>query len=152
MTEQVRLLHLIWVAFVLAVVVYAPLPWLVISSGADSAAQPPPGLRSGLRFAALGAGASSFVAKRWWMHSLTAAMQSSTAVGAAAAIWTRLRAGCLVVWALSESVALIGLASALIGRRPLEVVPMTVAALLLLYLHRPANWPLPATERGGHAP
>jgi hypothetical protein len=149
MNDHVRILRVIWITFVVAVVVYAPIPWLIVSAGADTAAAPPPGVRSGLRFAALGAGASSFVAKRWWTNSLLAAVRSVHAAGGAADVWARLRAGCLIVWALSESVALIGLASALIARRPLEAVPMAVAAVVLLYLHRPASWPLPALERGG---
>jgi hypothetical protein len=150
--NQQKSLQLLWAAFLVAIVLYAPIPWLIVSAGADSVAAPPPGVRSGLRFAALGAGASSFVAKRWWTNSLVAALRSTHAAGAAADVWARLRAGCMVVWALSEAVALIGLASALIAQRPLEAVPMTAAAVLLLYLHRPASWPLPALERGGQPP
>jgi hypothetical protein len=147
--EQERLLRIIWFAFLLAIIIYAPLPWLMVSAGADPAAAPPLNVRPGLRFAALGAGASSFVAKRWWTNSLLAAVHSTSSAGAAPDVWARLRAGCLIVWALSEAVALMGLASALIARRPLEAVPMTIAALVLLYLHRPASWPLPAVQHGG---
>lgn len=142
--EQTRRLHMIWIAFLAAVALYAPVPWLLIAEGADSAPIPPAGVSSGLNFAALGAGMSSLVAKRWWTHSLQAALQADSGARVRADLWARLRIGCLITWALSEAVAILGLALALITRQPLESLAPAAAAALLLILHRPDSWPLRA--------
>jgi F0F1-type ATP synthase membrane subunit c/vacuolar-type H+-ATPase subunit K len=147
--EQVKLLHVIWVAFLLAVAAYAPIPFLVVGDGGDTVPAPPAGVRSALLFAALGAAVSSFAAKRWWSNALLAAARAQTAAPVAAEASARLRAGCVITWALSEAVALIGFSLALVARRPAQGVPMAIAAVLLLYIHRPAAWPLAAlTARG----
>ena len=118
----------------------------------DSAPLPPLGVRSGLHFAALGAAASSFVAKRWWSNSLLAAMSAASGAGVGDDAWARLRIGCVITWALSEAVAIVGLTLSIIARRPLAAVPFAAGAVLLLYLHRPASWPLQALMRlGGHS-
>jgi hypothetical protein len=142
--EQTRRLHMIWLAFLAAVALYAPLPWLIIAEGADSVPTPPAGVSSGLNFAALGAGVSSVVAKRWWTNSLRAALQAEPAARVRADLWARLRIGCLITWALSEAVAILGLALALITRQPMESIAPAAAAALLLVLHRPDSWPLQA--------
>ena len=43
---------------------------------------------------------------------------------------------------------LIGLLLAVVTRQPFSGVPFSVGAALLLYLHRPAVWPLDALLRG----
>jgi len=141
--DELRLLRVMWIAVLVAVGLSAPVPYLVIAEGFDRAVPPPAGVQSGLRFAALGAAVSSFAARRWWTNSLLAALGSG-ATPARADVWARLRAGCVVTWALSESVALLGLALAMIARRPLDGLPFAAAAAVLLYLHRPAVWPLEA--------
>jgi hypothetical protein len=146
-SEQLKLLRVIWLAFLFAVALYAPLPFLVVGEGADTAPPPPPGVRSGLRFAALGAAVSSFAARRWWSNSLLAAARATTGAPVRVDGWARLRAGCVITWALSEAVALLGLSLALVVRRPVDGVPMAIAAVLLLYLHRPAVWPVQALRR-----
>jgi hypothetical protein len=143
--EQLRRLHLIWIAFLAMVVTFLPVPWLIVDSGADTAPLPPVGMDSSLNFAALGAGASSIVAKRWWINSLRASLEGDAPASATA--WTRLRTGCLITWALSESVAMLGLALGIVSRQPLESIAPVVAAGLLLYLHRPDSWPLEAVAR-----
>lgn len=147
MDDQTRQLHIIWIAFLAAVALYVPIPWLIIAAGADTAAAPPPDVRSGLNFAALGAGVSSFVARRWWTSSLLAALHSGPGAQVSADAWTRLRTGCLITWALSEAVAVIGLAQALVTREPSDAVVPAAAAALLLYRHRPESWPLQAVAR-----
>jgi hypothetical protein len=150
--EQSRLLQIVWIAFLAAVIVYTPIPWLIIAEGADSAAPPPPGVRSGLYFAALGAAVSSFLAKRWWTNSLLAAVHSPSGARGSDDAWARLRIGCVITWALSEAVALIGLTLSIIARRPLDAIPFAAGAALLLCLHRPASWPLQALPRAGGRP
>ena len=147
-----KLLRIIWVAFLLAVAIYAPIPFLVVGEGADTAPAPPAGVRSGLVFAALGAAVSSFAAKRWWSNSLLAAVRSEAAAPVRADAWARLRAGCVITWALSEAVALIGFSLALVTHQPADGVPMAAAAALLLYFHRPAAWPVQALARAAGEP
>jgi F0F1-type ATP synthase membrane subunit c/vacuolar-type H+-ATPase subunit K len=147
--EQFRLLRIIWIAFLAAVVVYALIAWLVVAEGVDHAPPPPPGVRSGLYFAALGAAVSSFVTKRWWINSALAAVGSPSGAQVGDDAWARLRIGCMISWALSEAVAIIGLTLAIIARRPLDAVPFAAAAALLLVWHRPASWPLQALRRAG---
>lgn len=142
--DELRLLRVMWIAFLVAVGLYAPVPYFVVTEGFDRAAPLPAGVRSGLHFAALGAAVSSFAARRWWTNSLLAALGSEGATPARADVWARLRAGCVITWALSESVALLGFALAMIARRPIDGVPFAAAAAVLLYLHRPAVWPLQA--------
>ena len=141
---EIRVLYIIWIAFFVAVGLYAPVPYVLIGEGADDAATLPAAARSGLYFAALGAAVSSFAAKRWWSNSLLAAVRLQPVTPARADAWIRLRAGCVVTWALSEMVALLGFALAMIARGPADVLPFTVTAALLLYLHRPAAWPIDA--------
>jgi hypothetical protein len=142
--DEMRLLQILWIAFLVAVALYTPLPYLIIREGADDAAALPPVARSGLYSAALGAAVASFAAKRWWTNSLLALARSEPALPARTDIWIRLRAGCVVTWALSETVALLGLTLAMIARRPLDGLAFSVAAALLLYVHRPATWPVDA--------
>lgn len=140
--EERKRLRLIWVAFLVAVFLYAPVPWLLITEGLDSAPPEPAGVNSSLNFAALGAGVSSIIAKRWWIHSLLAASEADTGTRLRADLWARLRTGCVITWVLSEAVAMLGLALALVARQPMESVAPTAAAALLLVLHRPESWPL----------
>jgi hypothetical protein len=144
--DEKRLLYIMWIAFLLAVGLYAPVPYLLIREGADDAAALPVAARSGLYFAALGAAVSSLAAKRWWTNSLLAVVRSEVPTPVKADVWMRLRAGCVVTWALSEAVALLGFALAMIARRPADGVPFAAGAALLLYLQRPATWPVAALE------
>lgn len=138
-------LRIMWVAFLVAVVVYAPIPVLIIDAGADRAAPANEALRSGLHSGALGAAVASFLSRRWFTNALQAELRSGR--GAAGELWARLRIGCLSTWAVSESVALIGLVLALTGRQPFAGLPFAAGALILLFLHRPAVWPIDAVER-----
>ena len=142
--NELRVLRVMWIAFLVAIGLYAPMPYLLGAEGLDPAAALPAGARSGLHFAALGAAVSSFAARRWWTNSLLAALRSPAATPVRDDVWIRLRAGCLITWALSETVALLGFALAMVARRPLDGVPFAVTAAVLLYLHRPAAWRLDA--------
>jgi F0F1-type ATP synthase membrane subunit c/vacuolar-type H+-ATPase subunit K len=148
MAEQVRQLRIIWIAFLIAVAVYTPIPFLLVADGEGGTAPVPATLRSGMNFAALGAGVASILARRWWTNSLHAALQRDGAAQVSADPWARLRAGCIISWALSEAVALIGLALAIVTRTPTEGAPFAAGAAALLLYHRPSNWPIDATARG----
>lgn len=144
-----RQLDIMWMAFLGAVVVYTPLPWLIIGAGADDAAPGNEAVRSGLHSGALGAAVASFLVRRWFTNALLTARQAGAPV---AERWMRLRLGCLSTWMVSEAVALIGLMLALIDRQPLEALPLAGGALVLLVLHRPAVWPFEAVEEAAGAP
>jgi hypothetical protein len=105
-----------------------------------------------MNFAGLGAGVASILARRWWTNSLRAALGGSPGAPVSADPWARLRAGCIVTWALSEAVAIIGLTLALVARQPSEAVPFAAAAAALLVYHRPSNWPIDAIESLGSRP
>jgi F0F1-type ATP synthase membrane subunit c/vacuolar-type H+-ATPase subunit K len=143
--RRLRQLQITWAAFLLVVAFYTPIPFLLGSS----APAPPPVLRTGLIFAGLGAAVAAFGTKRWWSNSLLAALQRG---GEGDDAWARLRAGCIITWALSETVALIGMAVAIAGRRPTDVLPFSAAAALLLYFHRLSTWPLDALARAEGRP
>lgn len=138
--EQIRVLGILWAAFLIAVIAYTPLPFVIIHEvGVELV---PPGVRTGLLFAAAGAAVSSFVARRWWIHSVLAAADAAVSTPVSVDAWARLRVGCIITWALSEVVALIGLAVAVMWGQPLDGLPLSAAAVLLLYYHRPASWPI----------
>ena len=52
-----------------------------------------------------------------------------------------LRTLCLAVWALSESVAIFGLLLAFFTHSALDFVPLALASVVLLYIHRPWSPP-----------
>jgi hypothetical protein len=147
MRQQLRIM---WIAFLAAVAVYTPLPWLIIDAGADSAVPVNEALRSGLHSGALGAAVASFLSRRWFTSGLATALKAGDA--APGELWTRLRLGCLSTWMVSEAVALIGLMLGLMARQPADVLPLAAGAAALLFLHRPAVWPIDAVERAEGTP
>ena len=138
-------LRLIWIAFFLAVCVYALVPWFVAFEGLDSAAPSTVALRSGLHAGALGTAVASFLVRRQCTHRLLAAMQPDAPP--AGDLWAQLQTGSVLTWAISEVVALIGVAIALVTRNPYDALPFAGAALFLLYMHRLALWPVALIER-----
>lgn len=143
-------LRIMWLAFLAAALVYALVPWVAIAEQLDSAAPDTPPLVSGLRFGAIGAAVASFLVRRQTMQGLAVALQPGAA---AVDLWTRLTTACLVTWSVTEAVAIVGLFIAFVTRNPYEVVPYVGATVFLLYMHRPAMWPLAEIERasGGAA-
>jgi hypothetical protein len=132
-------LRIIWIAFFAAVCLYSVVPWFVIDDRLDSAAANTEAMRSGLQAGAIGAAVSSFLARRRWIKLIIASAEP----GGSGDTWTRLQTGCIVTWAISEIVALVGVATALVTRQPAQGVPYALAALFLLYMHRVALWPIP---------
>jgi len=58
------------------------------------------------------------------------------------AILGRLQVNCIIVWALSEGVAILGLVLGVLSRDLVEFLPFAAVAVALLYIHRPTAWPL----------
>lgn len=141
-------LRIIWIAFFAAVCVYAIVPWLVIGDRLDTAAPNTDAMRSGLQAGAIGAAVASFLTRRRWIKGILASAEP----GGSGDAWTRLQFGCIITWAICEIVGLVGVATALVTRQPIEGVPYALAALFLLYMHRVALWPIPpssASSDGG---
>jgi hypothetical protein len=136
-----------WIAFLVAVALYTPVPFVVVAAGEGATAPAPEFIRTAMSSAALGAGVASILARRWWTRSLCAALERDPSTPVSGGLWARLRAGCTVTWALSEAVALIGLVGAVLLREPTAGVPLAAAAAALLLYHRPSNWPIAAVER-----
>jgi len=54
----------------------------------------------------------------------------------------RLRVACIVTWALSEAVGVLGLCLGSITYAHLDYMPFVFLAIALLFVHRPAAWPI----------
>ena len=134
-------LRIIWAAFVAAAAFYAVVPYLIVLPGG---APMPLSVRSALHFAAAGAAVSSFVARRWWTHSLAAARDRGGSAASAGGLAARLTAGCVVTWALGEVVSIMGLVVALLAHDPGAALPLALGGVVVLALHRPSVWPLDA--------
>lgn len=56
--------------------------------------------------------------------------------------FTRLRVACLVTWAFCEAIALLGVVLGAITFRFVDYAPMVTLGVVLLFVHRPAAWPI----------
>lgn len=131
-------LRLLWTAFFLAVCIAVVAPFAVIGERRDDAAAATPALVSGLHAGAVGAAVASFLIRKRLNDRLLAALEAGVPAGE---LWAQLLSACLVTWAISESVAFVGVAIALVTRNPFDAIPFAGAALFLLYMHRVATWP-----------
>ena len=137
-------LRIVWNAFFAATCLYAVVPWFAITEHLDAAAAATPPLVSGLRIGAIGAAIASFLLRRQFAVGLLAALQPGAAPSN---LWSQLLIGCSVTWMITEVVAGIGLAIAMVTRDPYEVIPYAGATLFLLYMHRLAMWPVAQIEQ-----
>lgn len=131
-------LRVLWTAFFLTVCTTVVVPFVVIDAGRDAAAVATPALVSGLHAGAVGAAVASFLVRKRLNDRLLAALAAAVP---APELWVRLLSACLVTWAISEAVAFLGVAIALVTRNPFDAIPFAGAALFLLYMHRVATWP-----------
>ncbi len=56
--------------------------------------------------------------------------------------FTRLRVACLITWALCEGIAILGIALGFVTHQFTDYFPFVVVAIVMLFLHRPTNWPI----------
>ncbi len=54
----------------------------------------------------------------------------------------RLRVACLVTWGLCEAIAILGLVLGALTYRFADYAPLVTLGIVLLFLHRPAAWPV----------
>jgi hypothetical protein len=127
-----NLLRVLWSAFLGGAVLYGLMPYFIPLSREDAL---PAAMQAGAYYAAAGAAAGAFITRRWWLHSIAAAAPDRKLMD------DRTKAGAIVTWAITEAVSVIGLMRAYLSADPSSGLPFAVAALALLYLHRPAVWP-----------
>ena len=141
--QQKQLLKVIWFAMLSAIGSYTVVCLLVVGiQDAGRRAE-----NDSLRYAMTGIATVLGVISVWWRwHFLSA---STTQEAPAKLSFARLQSHSLVVWALSEAVAIVGLAMGLLTQSFAEFLPFAVAAAALLLLHRPSNLPLDRLEATG---
>ena len=125
-------LRLVWLAMTAAVATYAVV--LLAILGPET---PPPdtqaeALHNALTVAGIAVGALSM----WWRRRFLGSDPEAPALTVA-----RLQASAIVVWALSEAVALVGFVLAILTRNVWEFVPFGLASIALLLLHHPFRLP-----------
>lgn len=132
--------RVIWLALSASTVVYGAILFVVAPTreGALPGGDVLPAI-----FAAL---AASIAALSFWWRRRYQNAATPTAAGVAPWAETAARLGpaSIVAWALSESVAVLGLALGMLSGRVDVYVPFLAGSLLLFYLHRPhvwAGWP-----------
>lgn len=64
--------------------------------------------------------------------------------------FVRLRVACIVTWALSEAVAILGLILGAFTYRFADYAPLVTVGIALLFIHRPAAWPIDRFLRENH--
>ncbi len=64
--------------------------------------------------------------------------------------FARLRVACMVTWVFSEAVALLGLVLGAFTYRFADYAPLVTLGIVLLFIHRPAAWPIDHFLREEH--
>ncbi|HUI28417.1 MAG TPA: hypothetical protein VL403_20230 [Candidatus Kryptonia bacterium] len=128
--QMKNLLGVIWSGMLVAIVTYGA-ACLVLAGTPGDAAEDAETLRYIFTAVAIVVGGLSM----WWRHYFLA-LEGPATLGAGA-----LRAHSLVVWALSEAVAICGLLLAVLAHTANEFLPFAFAAAALMILHRPSNLP-----------
>lgn len=157
LASQLKVLNVLWGALTTAVIAYAGVCFVVARSGGAADPETIRVLARMLVLAALAAGVVSV----WWRRSFATSPSSplflfvgespqgpppEEAVGIAL---QRLQANCIIVWAMSEAVALFGVVLCVLNRDFPSYLPFGIGALILFRLHRPGVWPI--TRILGHA-
>jgi len=135
MTSQVLSLRIIWLAFIASIFAYALV--LTFIHGASQTTMDIPALRLVLIVMSV----SHVGVSVWWRHRVDVAPPPSASVTTPAdESIAKLRVNCIIVWAISEGVAVYGVVLALLAGDIGEFIPFAAGALALLFLHRPTAW------------
>jgi F0F1-type ATP synthase membrane subunit c/vacuolar-type H+-ATPase subunit K len=144
-----RILTVLWLAFLAAVGLYAVVLFFLRS---NTEAAPVPGVEM-LRQVFLAVGATLAVGSLWWRRRFSRAAAEGAGIGAAEvpenAIGEAMR-HCVVAWAMAEAIAVLGLVLAILSREVDDFLPFAAAAVVVLYLNRPAVWPIVSGRGGPH--
>ena len=134
--EAVRGLQVIWLAFLGSIFFYV-LILLLLGQQSDAVEDGTLGvLRPGFWILATILSIASFV---WRMQvaDLKRPLRASSSTG-----FTRLRVACLVTWSFCEAVALLGVVLGAVTYRFADYAPLVSLGVILLFVHRPAAWPI----------
>jgi len=125
-------LRIVWMAMAAAVAMYAGV--LLVLLGPETAPLEAQAdlLHNALTVAGIAVGALSMWWRRRWLGHEAEAPPLSLA-------W--LQSSAIVLWALSEAVALVGFVLAILTRNVWEFVPFGLASVALLVLHHPFRLP-----------
>ncbi len=133
--QQKRQLQITWAAMFGAVAVYGGVCLFLLGKEAVGNDRTPL-LHNAFGVAGIVFGALSI----WWRRHFLSADPAPAGVDAGMA-FTRFQAHSVVLWALSDAVAVCGLVLALIVRSFQEFVPFGIAAGALLVMHHPFRLP-----------
>ena len=125
-------LRIVWLAMTAAVATYAVVLLAVLGPETRSSAAPAAMLHDGLTVAGIAIGALSM----WWWRRFLAHGPEAPALTV-----PHLQSSAIVVWALSDAVALVGCVLAVLTRNLWEFVPFGLASVALLVLHHPFRLP-----------
>jgi hypothetical protein len=133
--QRKQLLQLIWTVMCGAVVMYGAVCFVVLRAAAGGADARTGVLHNGFTVAAIFVGALSV----WWRRRF---LSADPPAGIDAGLpFARFQTHGIIVWALSEAVAVFGLMLALVVRSFEEFIPFGVASLALLVMHHPFRLP-----------
>lgn len=125
-------LRIVWLAMAATVVMYA----VVLLAVLGSEMAPPDAqaelLHNALTVVGIAVGALSM----WWRRHFLGSDPEAPALTVA-----RLQSSAIVLWALSEAVALVGCVLAILTRNVWEFMPFGLASIALLVLHHPFRLP-----------
>jgi F0F1-type ATP synthase membrane subunit c/vacuolar-type H+-ATPase subunit K len=141
---RARILTILWLAFLTAVGLYAVVLFFILSSNEAAPAQ----TAEALRQAFLTVGAVLAVACLWWRRRFASpaaapAVPRPTDVSEKNTMGETIRR-CVVAWAMADAIAVLGLVLAILSREVDDFLPFAAAAVVVLYLNRPAVWPTPS--------
>lgn len=129
-------LWILWGGFVAAVLVYGLVVVMAVEHGQQSAGAPP-FLRLVFTAAALVLAGASI----WWRRRVTGQTQFMPATEKQSASYDAFQTNCVLTWALSEAVGVLGLLLGLLSRDLGAFLPFAAGAVMLLITHRPDVWP-----------
>jgi hypothetical protein len=150
LAAELKVLQVLWGALTAAVIAYAGVCFMVTREWGSADPEFARTLYLVIAFTALTTGAASV----WWRRSFAMSpgsplflfvRESADAPPHEEAVkiaMQRLQTNCVIVWAMSEAVALLGLVLCLLSRDFPAYLPFGTGALLLLHAHRPAAWPV----------
>ena len=125
-------LRIVWMAMAAAVATYAGVLLAVL--GPETA--PPDAQAEVVHNALTVAGIAVGAVSLWWRRRFLGSDPDAPALTVA-----RLQSSAIVLWALSEAVALVGFVLAILTRNGWEFVPFGLASVALLVLHHPFRLP-----------
>jgi hypothetical protein len=150
--QRLQILRVLWLAHCGSVAVFVVVCVMLRSGGPTANAALVATLRPIFWVLALALATVSI----WWRRSFVVAAPPPGPPGAGGQApdqaWARLQSRCVIVWAMSEAVAVLGLVLGVLTRDVGEFLPFASAAVALLYVHRPAAWRLDSLRRAGSDP